>query len=77
MPSVPIDFVCGGTVGGLKMRFDDVFERVLIFVLIYSVGYNAVCAEGRLGDPYQILEIGRRASQQEIRQAFKKLVKKW
>lgn len=59
------------------MRFDDVFKRVFIFVLIILIGQNAVCAEGRLGDPYKILEIGRKASQQEIRQAFKKLVKKW
>lgn len=59
------------------MRFDDVFERIFIFVLIYSVGYNDVCADTSLGDPYQILEIGRKASQQDIRTAFKKLVKKW
>lgn len=59
------------------MRLDDVCQRIFFFVLIYSVGYDAVYAEGRLSDPYQILEVDRKASQQEIRQAFKKLVKKW
>lgn len=59
------------------MQFENVLKRILIFLLICSTFNYGVLAEGQLGDPYRILGLERKASPQEIRQAYKKLVKKW
>lgn len=61
----------------LKMHFENVLKRVLVLLWIYSTCYTGVSAEIQLGDPYRILGVERKASAQEIRQAYKKLVKKW
>lgn len=60
------------------MHFENVLKRILILLWIYSACYtNGITAESQLGDPYSILGVERKASAQEIRQAYKKLVKKW
>lgn len=59
------------------MHFENVLKRILVLLLIYSTCNDGIHAEGQLGDPYRILEIERKASSQEIRQAYKKLAKKW
>lgn len=59
------------------MHFENVLRKILILLWIYSVCENEVFAEPQLGDPYRILGVPRKASLQEIRQAYIKLVKKW
>lgn len=59
------------------MHFENVLKRILILLLICSTCNYGILAEGQLGDPYRILEVERKASPQEIRQAYKKLAKKW
>lgn len=60
------------------MHFENVLKRILILLWIYSACYTSgITAESQLGDPYSILGVERKASAQEIRQAYKKLVKKW
>lgn len=59
------------------MQFENVLNRILILLWIYSTCYSGVFADIQLGDPYRILGVERKASAQEIRQAYKKLVKKW
>lgn len=60
------------------MHFENVLKRILILLWIYSAYYTSgITAESQLGDPYSILGVERKASATEIRQAYKKLVKKW
>lgn len=59
------------------MHFQNVLKQILVLLLIYSTCYNEIFAEVQLGDPYRILGVERKASPQEIRQAYKKLAKKW
>lgn len=61
----------------LKMHLKNVLKRILILLSIYSICCDGIFAEVQLGDPYRILGIERKASPQEIRQAYKKLAKKW
>lgn len=61
----------------LKMHFQNVLKQILVLLCIYSTCYDGIFAEVQLGDPYRILGVERKASSQEIRQAYKKLVKKW
>lgn len=59
------------------MHFENVLKRILVLLLIYSTCNDGICAEGQLGDPYRILGVERKSSPQDIRQAYKKLAKKW
>lgn len=61
----------------LKMNFQNVLKQILVLLWIYTICFNGVFADAQLGDPYRILGIERKASTQEIRQAYKKLAKKW
>lgn len=59
------------------MHFENVLKKTLLLFCIYSLCGNEVFGEPQLGDPYRILGVGRKATLQEIRQAYIKLVKKW
>lgn len=59
------------------MQFENVLKRILVLLWIYTTCIDGILAEAQLGDPYRILDIERKASSQEIRQAYKKLAKKW
>lgn len=48
----------------------------IIFVILFSQQYEVNSSE-RLGDPYKILGVDRKASTQEIRRAYKQLAKEW
>lgn len=61
----------------LKMHFKNVLKQILVLLWIYSTCYDGIFADVQLGDPYRILGVERKASSQEIRQAYKKLAKKW
>lgn len=45
---------------------------VLFFILLAEVNSSE-----KLGDPYKILGVDRRATTQEIRRAYKQLAKEW
>ncbi|GAB0090549.1 DnaJ homolog subfamily C member 16 [Sergentomyia squamirostris] len=53
------------------MKWGEFFQSFFLVVLLTV----AVCAN--LGDPYKILGVGREASLQEIRRAYKQLAKEW
>lgn len=59
------------------MQFENVLKRILVLLWIYATCISGILAEAQLGDPYQILGVEKKSSSQEIRQAYKKLVKKW
>lgn len=61
----------------LNMNFKNVFEKIIVFLLICSTYYAEAFAEPQLDNPYRILGVGKKASQHEIRQVYKKLAKKW
>lgn len=59
------------------MRIENVMRISLFSLWICALCLDSGLAEPQLGDPYRILGVGRKASLQEIRQAYLKLVKKW
>lgn len=59
------------------MHCGNVLRRILVLLWIYSTYNNGIVAETQLGDPYRILGVERKASAQEIRQAYRNLAKKW
>lgn len=59
------------------MHFENVMRKSLFLLWICALCLNSALAETQLGDPYRILGVGRKASLQEIRQSYLKLVKKW
>lgn len=59
------------------MHFKNVLKQILVLLWIYSTCYDGIFADVQLGDPYRILGVERKATSQEIRQAYKKLAKKW
>ena len=50
-----------------KMRF---YSFLFVILSIYSVF-------ARINDPYNILSVGKQATTQEIKRAYKQLVKEW
>lgn len=60
------------------MHYGNIFKKNVIFVLWFYVLHECVVsADTILGDPYAILGVDRRATTQDIRRAYKKLVKEW
>lgn len=49
----------------------------LCLVQCYLLGVLLWGVSGELGNPYQILGLSRRATQQEIRKAYLQLAKEW
>lgn len=60
------------------MHYENIVKKI-VNVLILSVVLNVidVNADSLLGDPYTILDLDRKANDQDIRKAYRKLVKKW
>lgn len=60
------------------MHYGNIYKKNVIFVLWFYVLHECVVsADTILGDPYAILGVDRRATTQDIRRAYKKLVKEW
>ncbi|XP_055676696.1 dnaJ homolog subfamily C member 16 [Lutzomyia longipalpis] len=54
------------------MRWSACFQVIFLIIVLFTVAGTA-----NLGDPYKILGVGRHATLQEIRRAYKQLAKEW
>lgn len=50
---------------------------ICLFFVIFISQQELINSTENLGDPYKILGVGRKASTQEIRRAYKQLAKEW
>lgn len=60
-----------------KMRYGNIFGKIIIFALWFCVLHQCDVSAETIGDPYAILGVDRKATTQDIRRAYKKLVKEW
>lgn len=62
----------------MKMNYENIGKRIVIVLCLSAVlCLNEVASETTLGDPYRILGVERKATNQEIKKAYRKLVKEW
>lgn len=62
----------------MKMNYENILKRIVFILCLSAVlCQNEVSSETLLGDPYKILGVDRKATNQDIKKAYRKLVKEW
>lgn len=63
-----------------KVQIIELLMRFSFFIVVFIITthlLSSVSASESLGNPYKILGVHKRATLQEIRKAYKNLVKEW
>lgn len=67
-----------GNLVQMKMNYENIGKRIVIVLCLSAVlCLSGVSSESALGDPYRVLGVDRKATNQEIKKAYRKLVKEW